>query len=372
MGHKAMKRGLAATASLSLAVLALAGCGGSGGGVSAPSTPSSQTVQQTNLVQDTSGAAFTDAKLINAWGLGLSASGNLWVADNGTGDSTAYGVDGHPQATVVAVAPSGAGGGSKPSGLVINSTSDFLGDTVIFATESGTISGWQSGGASTLRADNSATGAVYKGAAIAVDGTDNLLYATNFHAGTIDVFNKAYQPVAYGSLSKTGAHAAASPFTDPNLPAGFAPFGIRNINGNLYVTYAKQNAQKTADVAGAGNGAIDVYSPAGTLLMHLVSGGALNSPWGLALAPAGFGNSGASLLVGNFGDGHINAYDPTSGSSLGALATSGGTLAIDGLWGLTFGTGATANTLFFTSGPSHETHGLLGSLTVVGAASKKS
>jgi uncharacterized protein (TIGR03118 family) len=197
-------------------------------------------------------------------------------------------------------------------------------------------------------------GAQYKGLALSAGGNGQLLYATDFHNGKIDVWNSSFAPVTL----------PAGAFSDPKIPAGFAPFGIQAINGNLYVTYAKQDADRHDDVAGKGLGYVDVFDPNGQLLDRFVSKGPLNAPWGLALAPAGFGEFSNTLLVGNFGDGRINAFDLVSGKHLGALkGADGKALAIDGLWGLAFGNGLNdqpVNTLFFTSGPDDEEHGLYG------------
>ena len=207
-------------------------------------------------------------------------------------------------------------------------------------------------GTAILAADNSASGAVYKGLALG-----NFLYATNFHEARVDAFDKTFAPA---SLSGS--------FTDPNIPAGFAPFGIANIGGSLYVTYAKQDEDQHDDVKGPGNGYVDVFDTNGTLVRRFASQGTLNSPWAVVRAPAGFGSLGDTILVGNFGDGHINAFDPNSGNLLGALTDGHHPIAIDGLWGLSFGNGASAgdvNTLFFTAGPGDEEHGLFGSLQPV-------
>jgi uncharacterized protein (TIGR03118 family) len=201
--------------------------------------------------------------------------------------------------------------------------------------------------------DRSATGAVYKGLAMASNGAANFLYATNFNSGMIDVFDTNFTLV--------------NSFTDPGMTAGYAPYGIIQVSGLLYVTYAQQDAPKHDSVSGAGLGFVDVFTAAGTFKTRLVSNGALNAPWGLAVAPSGFGKFGGALLVGNFGDGHINAYNITSGASMGSLNNSAGTaIAISGLWGIAFGNGSgagSASTLYFTAGPGNETHGLFGSLT---------
>jgi uncharacterized protein (TIGR03118 family) len=200
--------------------------------------------------------------------------------------------------------------------------------------------------------DQSGSGAVYKGLALASNGGSNFLYAANFNANSIDVFDTNFNLTSH--------------FTDPGIPSGFAPFGIANFSGQLYVTFAKQDSAKHDDVAGAGNGYVDIFNPNGTLVQRLVSQGALNSPWGLAIAPSGFGTFGGALLVGNFGDGKINAYSATTGKSLGALDDSTGkAIAIPGLWGLIFGnggSGGSTGTLYFTSGPNNEQDGLFGSI----------
>jgi uncharacterized protein (TIGR03118 family) len=339
-------------------------------------------LSQLNLVSDLPGvAAFHDKNLGNPWGIAYSPTGVFWIADNATGVSTLYNGQGRPltvQSPFIVPPPNGSPAGtlSSPDGIVFNGTNAFNvsggGNSgpafFIFATEDGTISGWNpsvGGQNATLVIDNSqgGTGAVYKGLAMAKDLHQNLLYATNFRAGTVEVYNGQFQPVVV-----KGA------FTDPNLPTGYAPFGIQNINGNLYVTYALQNAAKHDDVPGVGNGFIDEYSPDGTLIRRVASGGTLNAPWGMAVAPSSWGPLAGDLLVGNFGDGHIQAYDLSQSNpdgtarSDGLLNNASGTpITIDGLWGLKFGNGHQAgptDTLFFTAGINHEKHGLFGSLTL--------
>ena len=321
---------------------------------------------QTNLVADTAGvAAHMDPNLINAWGIAFGPGGPFWIADNGTGVSTLYDSTGASAGPPVTVPPpTGGTPPSAPTGTVFNgNANEFLvggpgtASIVLFATEDGTISGWDGATASaTLKVNNSATGTVYKGLALASQGTSDFLYATDFNHGDVAVFNSSFQP--------------AGTFTDPALTAqGFAPFGIQNIGGNLFVTFAKQDATKQNDVGGPGNGFIDVFKPDGTMLKRLVSNGPLDSPWGLALAPAGLGSFAGDLLVGNFKNGAINAFDPNTGASLGPLKdTAGNALVIDGLWSLAFGGGGSAgspDTLFFTAGPGGEHHGLFGSLQAV-------
>ena len=230
----------------------------------------------------------------------------------------------------------------------------------IFVSEDGVLSAWANGADPTqalVEMDNSST-AAYKGLALVVTPTVQL-YAANFKSGAIDVFDAQFKPVTL----------AAGSFVDPKVPAGFAPFNIWNIGGKLYVTYAKQDSNKTLDVAGVGNGYVSVFDPTGKLLQSLVTGGTgslLNSPWGLALAPATFGKFAGALLVGNFGDGLINAYDPTTGAFLGTLQDANGkNIALPGLWSLYFGNGGSGgdnNTLYFTAGPGGSKHGILGSI----------
>jgi uncharacterized protein (TIGR03118 family) len=326
--------------------------------------------QQTNLVSDLPGvAAVTDPHLVNAWGMSHSATSPWWISDNGAGVSTLYNGSGTPASLVVTIPPplgSPAGTTSTPTGNVFNSTSSFAvtknGVTrpavFLFATEDGTISGWNPAVDPTnaiLAADQSAFGAIYKGLALGSNSSGNFLFATNFHNGTVDVFDTHFAPVSL-----------AGSFTDPSIPSGFAPFGIANLNGQLYVTYAKQDADKEDDVAGPANGFVDIFDTNGNLIRRLVTHGRLNSPWGLTFAPADFGQFSNDLLVGNFGDGRINVVDPTTGDFLGQLRDRDNrAITIDGLWGLAFGNGANAGpttTLFFTAGIDDEAHGLFGSL----------
>lgn len=201
-----------------------------------------------------------------------------------------------------------------------------------------------------LVADRSADSAVYKGLAMANDAGANRLYATNFRRGRIDVFDATF------------AYVAA--FTDSTMPAGYAPFGIANIGGNLWVTFAKQHAPDNEDDdAGAGNGFVDVFSPSGALLRRFATSGALNSPWGIAQAPSGFGPFAGAILVGNFGDGVIGAYDPNTGTLIDLLRDANrNPIAIPGLWGLVFGPSATSTSLYFAAGVGDEAHGLVGRL----------
>ncbi|HVX15013.1 MAG TPA: TIGR03118 family protein [Pirellulales bacterium] len=324
-----------------------------------------------NLVSDQPGdGLILDPNLVNPWGVAYLPDGPFWVADNNSNVSTIYSADvnGSPldQSKLVVSIPDG-----NPTGIVANTTSSFVVGSgsasgpadFIFASENGDITAWNPTVSSTqAQLEASVPGAVYKGLALANNGTANELFATNFAAGTIDVFDSSFHQVTL----------PAGAFTDPNLPAGFAPFGIDLLNGKLYVSYAKQDAEKHDDVAGFGNGFIDIYNLDGTLAQRLVTGqpgnsaSPLNSPWGMVIAPAGFGDFGGDLLVGNFGDGKINAFDPNNGTFVGTLTDpSGNPLVIDGLWSIVFGNGTTAgntNTLFFAAGTDGENHGTFGEL----------
>jgi uncharacterized protein (TIGR03118 family) len=317
------------------------------------------------LVSDVPGAApTTDPNLVNAWGLTASSTSPWWVADNGTDKSTLY--NGNTGAIVPLVVDVAGG----PTGAVFNVTSGFAvsNGTVsasarfLFASEDGKIRGWNPAVSPTVAlvgADRSGAGAIYKGLAIAQTASGPRLYAADFHNARVDVFD--------GSWDLVGGPDA---FADPGLPAGYAPFGIQTIGGRVFVSYAKQDEEAEDEIAGQGLGFVDVFDTAGNLLARVAQHGQLNAPWGLALAPASFGRFGGDLLVGNFGDGEINAYEELPNGHFahrGELRGSGGSpLAIDGLWALEFGNGGTAgptSTLFFTAGPDEESHGLFGSIT---------
>ncbi len=330
--------------------------------------------QQTNLVSDQAGMArFTDPNLVNPWGIAYGPTSPFWIADNHTGVSTLYNGKGQPFPTsgpLVVTIPLPGGGTSSPTGIVFNGSSDFVvseggnsGPSLfIFTSEDGTLSGWNPNVDLTnaiLTVDNSASGAVYKGLALGSSRSQNFLFATNFSAGVVDVYDASFHWVR-SFTDKKLAH------TCPLPGQCYAPFGIRNIGGLLYVTFALQDADKHDDMAGPGHGFVDVFNTNGHLLKRLIAHGALNSPWGLALAPSDFGRFSNTLLVGNFGNGWINAFDPDSGAFLGSLKDKrGNPIVIDGLWALTFGNGTLAgetDTLFFTAGPNEESHGLFGSI----------
>ena len=315
----------------------------------------------TPLVSDQLGAApVRDTNLVNAWGLAASATSPWWVADNGTSTSTLYnGNTGLPVPLVVSV-----GVDSGPTGVVFNGGSGFVVTSgsssaparFIFDSEDGLIRGWNPAVDPTNAVVAPATAdpdAIYKGLAIA----GGMLYASDFHNGVVDVFDGSWNLV--------------NQFTDPGLPSGYAPFGIQAIGSRIFVSFAKQDADAEDEIAGQGLGFVDAFDTAGNLVARVAQHGQLNAPWGLALAPANFGRFSGDLLVGNFGDGKILAFEPQSNGHFGfrgqLRASSGHAIAIDGLWALGFGNGANAgptNTLFFTAGPDEETHGLFGRITV--------
>ena len=311
----------------------------------------------TSLVSNIAmGGATVDGHLLNAWGLVAGPTTPWWVSDNGADLSTLYTAAGGKIPLEVGVA-------GAPTGLVFNgdATSFLIGGArarFIFSTEGGTIAGWNGAGDAQAMVDQSGAGAVYKGLAIATTGTGPQLYATDFANARVDVVNKTWDL------------QASSGFVDPSLPSGYAPFGIQTIGTRIFVTYAKQTPGSHDETAGPSLGIVDAYDTAGNLLVRVAQRGLLNAPWGVAMAPASFGLFGGDLLIGNFGDGHINAYQEQPDGTFelvgGLRTTDGQRLAIDGLWALQFGHGATANgpidTLFFTAGPNDEADGLFGSI----------
>jgi uncharacterized protein (TIGR03118 family) len=350
-----------------------------------PADGNNSAFSQINLVSNQPGVApLTDPDLVNAWGLAATpgtdqAPGSpLWVSDNGTDMATLY-FNGTattvskfpplPAVSVTGAAPTGQvfNTDANPNDFVVTDANGHSGRAVfIFDTENGTIDGWNPGVGATapgttstvteVARDNGAN-AVYKGLAIAQasDG-HTYLYASNFRSGRVEAYDGTFTPVELpGGL-----------FVDPKLPAGYGPFGIQEINGQLYVSFAKQDATLHDDVAGQGNGFVDVFTNDGAFVKRLITRGALNSPWGLALAPAGFGKFGGDLLVGNFGNGHINVYNPDNGARRGDLRQNGRSIVIDGLWALRFGNGNAAKTgeLLFSAGPNGEADGLLGKIVV--------
>jgi uncharacterized protein (TIGR03118 family) len=308
---------------------------------------------ESNLVSDGFvSASSTDSNLVNPWGIAYSATSPFWVANNGMGVATLYNGAGTPQALVVTI-PSSTGFAATPTGLVFNGGAEFNGDRFIFATGNGTIAGWRGalGTNAEILFDYSSALANYTGLALGNITTSTYLYAADFHNVAIAVFPAAGSPTLPGN------------FTDPNLPVGYAPFNVQNLGGNLYVTYAPKSG------SGPGQGYVDVFDLNGNFVKRLISQGALNAPWGLALAPAQFGEFSNDLLVGNFGDGLINAFDPLTGNLLGTLKDGNGVpIANAGLRGLIFGNGGSGgdlDTLYFTAGLDGGQHGLFGSLAPV-------
>jgi len=338
-------------------------------------TGPSQFYAQHNLVSDGFVPAdHINPDVVNAWGLVSGPTTPWWIVDNGTGKSTLYNVATGTFPLTVTV-PGVGGEQGTPTGIVFNGGSGFVVNNgagtsparFIFASEDGTISAFRGVPVVTVvpNAQAPAHGAIYKGLAIDSDTNGQFLYATDFHGGTVDIFDASFHAV-----SIPGA------FTDPSLPPGFAPFGIQNINGTIYVTYALQDEDKEDDVAGPGNGFVDAFTTSGVFIRRVASMGELNSPWGLALAPADFGRFSGDLLVGNFGDGRIHAFRLEDGEPVGLLHSAAGKpIRIDGLWALQFGHGASANgpanTLFFTAGPADEEHGLFGSIVNVQPAGRQ-
>ena len=336
-----------------------------------PATPSpANSYLVHNLVSDLPDTAdFQDPNLVNPWGLATTATSPFWIGNNGTGTSTLYGTTGAPIALVVTIPTTSGPTGGAVSGTIANTTTFFTVATgkaasFLFCTEDGTVSGWNSSvnaTAAIITVDNSKVNSVFKGCVTGGTAAAPILYVTDFHNGVVDMFDGSFTPIA-----------APKAFLDPSIPAGYAPFNIANFGGKIYVTYAKQDSAKHDDVAGAGNGYVDVFDGSGTLVTQLISRGALNAPWGMQIAPASFGQFGGALLVGNFGDGTINAFDPAKGTLIGTLKDSTGhNLAIPGLWGLLFGNGGRGgdtSTLYFTAGipgpygEPVESHGLFGSI----------
>ncbi len=358
-----------------------------------PGATLAQHYKQTNLVADTSGAAaIQDPSLVNSWGLSRSSTSPWWVANNGTGTSTLYTgagqiipINGNGIVNIPPPKNAPAGTIATPTGTVFNGSADFVlplpngkPAVFIFATEDGTISGWNGGTSAFLAVDNSdkgsGNGAVYKGATTADLNGKRFLYVTNFHAGRVEVYDANFQAVHL-------PHSAFDPDADDDghgdghgedrIPRGFAPFNIQNIGGSLFVTYAKQDADRHDDVAGDGNGFVEIFTPGGKHIGHLDHGAWLNSPWGVVWTPRDFGEFSNTILVGNFGSGKIAAFNGFTYKFIGFMkAPDDSILTIDGLWMLAFGNGAAAGpstTLYFTAGPEHESRGLFGTLTPLAA-----
>jgi uncharacterized protein (TIGR03118 family) len=339
----------------------------------ASAAAASDMYHQTNLVSDLPNIALIqDPDLVNPWGISLSATSPFWVANNGSGTSTLYGgdVNGSPfvKNSLVVTIPGGV-----PTGTVSNTggSTDFVVSSgtasgraaFLFASQVGIVSGWNPGvppPPPSMQAQVGGTGdAVYTGLAIGQVGTATYLYAADFEHGKIDVYDRTF-------------HAATldGSFSDPNIPNSYSIFNIQNLGGKLYVTYAQQSHKEPDEETDRGSGFVDVFDTSGHLLQRLIQGNHLRAPWGMALAPGNFGAFSNALIVGNFGDGQLHAFNPQSGKYLGEMKNeSGKPIVIDGLWGITFGNGGNGgdrNALYFAAGPDEETHGLFGSLRFVG------
>ena len=317
---------------------------------------------QVNLVGDNDeySPAHIDPNLVNAWGISFPTSGPAWVSANVTGKATIYsGLGVAAGISPVSIPGAGTSLVGHPTGQVFNSGPGFRlpnGNSArfIFASDDGTISGWNGGGTAIKKVDDSPD-ASYLGLAIASDGTNTFLYAANFAEGEISVYDTAWQEVS-------------KPFTDPNLPSDYSPFNIQNVGGKLYVMYAKVGPGGD-EIHHEGFGVVDIYNPDGSFVKRFVTFGQLNAPWGVAKPPAGFWGDGSNaqdvILIGNFGDGHINAFN-SDGDFLGQLRAHGNPIVIEGLWGIAFPTSANTafmidpNFLYFAAGPDDETHGLFG------------
>lgn len=383
--HSRTNLGSSASQALGALALALSACGGGGGGtsMSLPTSPPAPIgFADKALVSDNAGVIATttviDGNLQNPWGVAVGPGLPFWIADNNSNLSTLYSGNGQIETGVVtgsnavgiSIPASAAGVQANPTGQVYNGNGGFTIATskgaesalFIFDGEGGTISAWaQDSGASAVTAyddgiANGADHAVYKGLALGSVGGVTYLYATDLHNNKIDVFDTNFSRPS----------ALQGKFADPNMPPGFVPFGITAISNQLYVSYAMRDAAMHDEVAGAGLGYVDVFDSSGNFVSRFASAGALNAPWGIAIAPSGFGTLQGDFLIGNFGDGHINIYSP-EGDSMGALSVSnGGSVAIPGLWSLVFGNGDSdkpATTLFYTAGFADQTDGVFGTIT---------
>ncbi|HYA23333.1 MAG TPA: TIGR03118 family protein [Terriglobales bacterium] len=329
-----------------------------------PPTVSAQqnAYMQTNLVANVAGVAKnTDPQLSNPWGISIIPGDPFWIANNNGGTSTLYDANGNKQSLVVGIPSASVNPCSPgcPTGTVGNTTGQFAGGLFIFDTEDGILANWTGANNAVVAVDNSPSNAVYKGLALLTNASGNFLLAANFRSGKIDVFDHNFQPA---SLSGS--------FTDPNLPAGMAPHGVHIINGQIYVAYAVQDSAKHDPTTGAGSGQVDIFDENGNFVKKFTAGGTLNAPWGVVATPATFGTFHDDILVGNFGDGTINAFD-SNGKFLGQLMdTSGHVITNPGLWDMVFGQGGTGdpNTLYFTAGGANQTSGLFATLLPSSAA----
>ena len=317
---------------------------------------------QSNVVANSSGvAANTDSQLSNPWGIAFVSDGYFWVANNNGGTSTFYTAQGVKNSLVVNIPVASVNPCSPgcPTGIVANTSTDFNSSNFIFDSEDGILASWVSGNNATIAFDNSASGAVYKGLALVTNGSGNFLLAANFNSGKIDVFDRNFQLTAL-----------AGSFTDPNLPAGYAPHGVHIVNGQVYVAYAVQDGAKHDPTLGAGMGIVDIFDLNGNFVKTFASAGTLNAPWGVVATPATFGTFSSDILIGNFGDGTINAFDST-GKFLGQVSdTNNKPIVNAGLWDMVFGANGTGgpSTMYLTAGGANQTTGLFATLVPASAS----
>jgi uncharacterized protein (TIGR03118 family) len=378
----------APVALIALSSLMISACGGGDNSLGSTSPPQQTTTvyADTALVVDkqdvVASSKTVDANLQNPWGIAVAPGLPFWIADNNSNLTTLYAGTGEIEtqevtgssSTGIAIPASAAGVQANPTGQVYNGTGSFLIATskgqesaqFLFAGEGGTIAGWAVDSGSTAvtayddGVNNGANHAVYKGLALGTVNGATFLYATDLHNNKVDVFDTNFAK----------PEDMQGKFADPNIPAGFVPFGIVAISGQLYVTYAMQDAAKHDETTGAGLGYVDVFDFSGNLVSRFATGGALNAPWGIALAPSGFASLAGDVLIGNFGDGKINIFKPNGtqlATSMGSLSgSSGQALTFPGLWSLAFGNGDSdkpLTTLFYTAGFANQTDGLFGSIT---------
>jgi uncharacterized protein (TIGR03118 family) len=389
--HRPIPNRVSACVSLGLlGALSLVACGGGGAAGNQMVAQTSSGFADSALVSDKVGVVATtttiDASLSNPWGVAIAPGLPFWIADNNSNVSTLYSGTGAIQTDAItgmndvgiAIPASAAGVPANPTGQIYNGGGGFLIPTsagqesalFIFDGEGGTIAAWANGsGAAAVTAyddgvANGANHAVYKGLAVGTVNGATFLYATDLHNNKVDVFDTQFTKPA----------AMQGKFVDPTMPSGFVPFGIMALNDQLYVSYTKQDAAKHDETTGAGLGYVDVFDFSGNFVNRFASAGALNAPWGMAIAPAGFGSLAGDLLIGNFGDGKVNVFAPNGtalATSMGPLTVSnGGTITIPGLWSLVFGNGDSdkpLTTLFYTAGFADQTDGVFGSIAVTTA-----
>ena len=319
---------------------------------------------QTNLVANTAGVAnHTDPQLSNPWGISFIPGQPFWIANNNGGTSTLYDAQGNKNSLVVGIpvaahnpCPQGC-----PTGTIANTVNGYFGNgAFLFDTEDGIIANWTGQGNAVTVVDNSASGAVYKGLALLTNNEGTFLLAANFNSGAIDVFDRNFN----------ATHLVGN-LTDPNLPSGYAPHGVHVVSNLIFVAYAQQDSAKHDPMIGAGLGIVDTFDLEGNFHGTFANGGTLNAPWGVVMTPATFGAFSGDVLIGNFGDGTMNAYD-TQGHFVGQVADSAGHVITNaGLWDMVFGAGGTGdpNTLYFTAGGANQTSGLFATLVPAAAVS---